>query len=535
MGTWKVIFLVLGIVLTRSEAVFEKVIEIGPESFDGISNELCCSRMLILYDQMATISSVKIVASSEDEVNKVDATISDGNLRLLQLDQPSESVFVQVSLVLGTPIAEISIGSRSEAYVVGLLGSPIGSIVAMGESLVRNCSIWTTVYVGAVSRYSHEESQLWNHQVHLGGSIYPLDFGFRVRTENNAAVCVDAILCGDDQCAGTADLVTKDNGAVVVRGGRFPVLTTNIAGPGFISTCPLTVVRGQAIVSGSDENENGGSVDMCVTEVLESDITDGGSVTYDTACAADDFELFARGAENTPVVGCSQPSTAACNVIFTPDTGQVIEECPSDTDCRIVCFSKASTVNTLQGSDVIPKRLFEVRVGDLVQSYDLDGGQTFSEVFLVQHEGPEGKAVPMNKLHYETMADEGDKLEALTVSALHYILSSIVPKMEYTKVSDLKVGSRIFILDSAGKYQSATIIKFEYVHSPAVNIHTLNDRIVVDGVLASSIASLKLFGVVDTMQLRLMLLPLKVLYLLGASRLVQVLDSLGHRVVKQFL
>uniref|UniRef100_A0A7S3A9P5 Hedgehog protein Hint domain-containing protein n=1 Tax=Rhodosorus marinus TaxID=101924 RepID=A0A7S3A9P5_9RHOD len=506
MGTWKVIFLVLGIVLTRSEAVFEKVIEIGPESFDGISNELCCSRMLILYDQMATISSVKIVASSEDEVNKVDATISDGNLRLLQLDQPSESVFVQVSLVLGTPIAEISIGSRSEAYVVGLLGSPIGSIVAMGESLV-----------------------------HLGGSIYPLDFGFRVRTENNAAVCVDAILCGDDQCAGTADLVTKDNGAVVVRGGRFPVLTTNIAGPGFISTCPLTVVRGQAIVSGSDENENGGSVDMCVTEVLESDITDGGSVTYDTACAADDFELFARGAENTPVVGCSQPSTAACNVIFTPDTGQVIEECPSDTDCRIVCFSKASTVNTLQGSDVIPKRLFEVRVGDLVQSYDLDGGQTFSEVFLVQHEGPEGKAVPMNKLHYETMADEGDKLEALTVSALHYILSSIVPKMEYTKVSDLKVGSRIFILDSAGKYQSATIIKFEYVHSPAVNIHTLNDRIVVDGVLASSIASLKLFGVVDTMQLRLMLLPLKVLYLLGASRLVQVLDSLGHRVVKQFL
>lgn len=87
---------------------------------------------------------------------------------------------------------------------------------------------------------------------------------------------------------------------------------------------------------------------MCVTEVLESDITDGGSVTYDTACAADDFELFARGAENTPVVGCSQPSTAACNVIFTPDTGQIIEECPSDTDCRIVCFSKASTVNTLQ-------------------------------------------------------------------------------------------------------------------------------------------------------------------------------------------
>lgn len=103
----------------------------------------------------------------------------------------------------------------------------------------------------------------------------------------------------------------------------------------------------------------------------------------------------------------------------------------------------------MQGSDVIPKRLFEVRVGDLVQSYDLDGGQTFSEVFLVQHEGPEGKAVPMNKLHYETMADEEDKLEALTVSALHYILSSIVPKMEYTKVSDLKVGSRIFILDSA--------------------------------------------------------------------------------------
>ncbi|KAJ8904287.1 hypothetical protein NDN08_000810 [Rhodosorus marinus] len=506
MGTWNVIILVLGIVLTRCEALSEKVVEIGPESFDSISNELCCSRMLIQYDQMATISSVKIVASSEDEVNKVDPTISNGSLRLLQLGQPSESAFVQVSLVVGTPIKEISIGSRSEAFVVGRLGSPIGSIVAMGDSLV-----------------------------HLGGTVFPLDFGFRVDAGDNAAVCVDNIRCRDDQCSGMTNMLTKDNGVVVVRGGSYPGLATNIVGPGFISTCPLTVIRGQAIVTGSDDNENGGSIEMCVSQVLESDITDGGSVTYDTACAGDDFESFARGAENTPVEGCSQPSTAACSVILTPDSGQIIEECPSDTDCRIVCFAKASTINTLQGSDIIPKRLFEVRVGDLVQSYDLDGRQSFSEVFLVQHEGSNGKAVPMNKLHYETMGDQEEKLQALTVSALHYILSSIVPKMEYTKVSDLNVGSRIFILDCTGKYQSATIRKFEYVHSPAVNIHTLNDRIVVDGVLASSIASLKLFGVVDTMQLRLMLLPLKVLYLLGASRLVQVLDSLGHRAVKQFL
>eukprot|EP00189_Rhodosorus_marinus_P012993 CAMPEP_0184744164 /NCGR_PEP_ID=MMETSP0315-20130426/6984_1 /TAXON_ID=101924 /ORGANISM="Rhodosorus marinus, Strain UTEX LB 2760" /LENGTH=506 /DNA_ID=CAMNT_0027215791 /DNA_START=156 /DNA_END=1676 /DNA_ORIENTATION=+ len=505
MGTWKMIVLVLGISLARCDALSEKVTELGPESFNKISNELCCSRMLIQYDQMATISSVKIVASSEDEVNKIDATISAGSLRLLQLGQPSESAFVQVSLVLGTPLLEISIGSRSEAYVVGLLGSPIGSIVAMGDSLV-----------------------------HIGGAIYPLDLGFDVRTGDNAAVCVEAISCRDDQCSGMANIFTEDNGVVVVRGGSYPTLAANIVGPGFISTCPLTIIRGKAIVTGSDDNENGGSIDMCVSQVLESDITDGGSVAYDTACAGDDFEIFAGGAENTPVEGCSQPSTAACSVILTSDSGQTIEECPSDTDCRIVCFAKTSTVNTLQGSDIIPKRLSEVRVGDLVQSYDLDGRESFSEVFLVQHEGINGKAVPMIKVHYETMGDEEDKPQHLTVSALHYILSSIVPKMEYTKVSDLNVGSRIFILDSEGKYQSAAIRKFEYVHSPAVNIHTLNDRVVVDGVLASSIASLKLFDIVDTMQLRFMLLPLKVLYLLGASRLVQVLDSLGHRVVKHF-
>jgi len=184
-----------------------------------------------------------------------------------------------------------------------------------------------------------------------------------------------------------------------------------------------------------------------------------------------------------------------------------------------ICFSAFSTVKMADGQ---MKTLDEVRVGDMVESVDSQGRRTFSEVFLIQH-GKQTAVRRLRQIHYNTL--DAKASGAITLSNTH-LLRVAKHKDEFVPAKSIKAGSKIFVVpESESEATAAVVTKILNVRLPVRNIHTMNDRIVVDGVVASSTTDALPF-----LLSRILLAPLKVLHKMGLGNVVKYIDTYSHKL-----
>ncbi|KAJ8908362.1 hypothetical protein NDN08_005072 [Rhodosorus marinus] len=191
-------------------------------------------------------------------------------------------------------------------------------------------------------------------------------------------------------------------------------------------------------------------------------------------------------------------------------------ECQED-----ICFSAYSSVRLSDGET---KSVQDVKVGDSVESVDSRGRRTFSEVYLIQHEG-KVSATTLRRIHYSTVDGKGSG--AITLSGAH-MLRKAKEEDTFVPAKTIEKGSTIFVVvQDELEATEALVTEVSSVRHPVRNIHTMNDRIVVDGVVASSTTELVPFSVA-----RLLLAPLKLLYKIGLHEVVTSFDAYAHKLAK---
>uniref|UniRef100_A0A7S1TAU4 Hint domain-containing protein n=1 Tax=Compsopogon caeruleus TaxID=31354 RepID=A0A7S1TAU4_9RHOD len=186
-----------------------------------------------------------------------------------------------------------------------------------------------------------------------------------------------------------------------------------------------------------------------------------------------------------------------------------------------ICFSRDSSVLLDSG---VYTTLGEVRVGDRVQSVDDNGRSVFSEVFLTQHSSST-RPTAMLSISIE------NSHEPLVVTHDHYVRVPTVSN-PYVKASSLRVGDSIYVVVK-GSMERRPIAGISHAMGVPRNVHTMNDRIVVNGVVASCITSNQVFGL-DTMNIRHLLVPLKVMHKMGLTSAVSIIDRAVHNIYRSF-
>mmetsp|Transcript_3688 Transcript_3688/g.11017 ORF Transcript_3688/g.11017 Transcript_3688/m.11017 type:complete len:334 (+) Transcript_3688:63-1064(+) len=186
-----------------------------------------------------------------------------------------------------------------------------------------------------------------------------------------------------------------------------------------------------------------------------------------------------------------------------------------------ICFAAHSKVRLMNGAE---KELQEVQVGDMVESFNKDGDRVFSEVFMVQH-GDQSKPVEMRRLAYSAEELSG----AITVSGRHLIAGSL--KGDLVRADTLREGSQIFVQTADGP-KAAYVTQITKVFAAPRNVHTMNDHIVVDGVLVSPFTDLHL-SYYSVPLAKMLLAPLKGLHLFGLRVLVKSLDLAGNYIERR--
>ncbi|KAJ8907556.1 hypothetical protein NDN08_007667 [Rhodosorus marinus] len=180
-----------------------------------------------------------------------------------------------------------------------------------------------------------------------------------------------------------------------------------------------------------------------------------------------------------------------------------------------VCFGGSSSVRILQDGQEKSVRVDQVKVGDRVESVQ-NGRRVFSEVFLVQHDRDEALH-EMLAIRY-LASDQKDQWLRLTHSHLVY-----TSDWNRKRAGDLVVGdSLLTVSDPDASLQPAKIVAVEKVVDIVRNLHTQNDRIVVEGIVASAMTDYRLGPL--PLQYPILLLPFKVLHWVGLSNIVHGLD-----------
>lgn len=173
--------------------------------------------------------------------------------------------------------------------------------------------------------------------------------------------------------------------------------------------------------------------------------------------------------------------------------------------------------------------LEDVNVGDKVLSVDRAGRTTYSEVFLAQHKDDKSlRRVLLVK--YETaLGAEG----VLTVTGGHLLVTAMNRgRFHYSPADELVPGAELYLLGENMTVQKGRVTSVEPSMSRVRNIHTMNDRIVVDGVVGSCVARVDALSIVPYWHsvISMVTLPLKAMHKLGLHASVKLLDSAARSV-----
>ena len=205
-----------------------------------------------------------------------------------------------------------------------------------------------------------------------------------------------------------------------------------------------------------------------------------------------------------------------------------------DSGSSLVCFGAAMEVSVMrrgvEAASTAP--LADVRSGDRVLSVDARGRPVYSEVFRVQHG---------DDLHERMMlridAQGAQKEASLIVSARHLVATRGKDgKVVLVAADALAPGSVLLSpADSGGGGGDELVVRsVTSTKSRVRNVHTMNDRIVVGGVVASCMTApapyLPISADAHPAIGSALFTPLKILHKLGQRRAVELLDGALHRL-----
>eukprot|EP00189_Rhodosorus_marinus_P009223 CAMPEP_0184751934 /NCGR_PEP_ID=MMETSP0315-20130426/43310_1 /TAXON_ID=101924 /ORGANISM="Rhodosorus marinus, Strain UTEX LB 2760" /LENGTH=800 /DNA_ID=CAMNT_0027231237 /DNA_START=177 /DNA_END=2580 /DNA_ORIENTATION=- len=226
----------------------------------------------------------------------------------------------------------------------------------------------------------------------------------------------------------------------------------------------------------------------------------------------------------TPTDAPATPTPTPTDAPATP-TASPSSPTPTPTPtAEPVCFSAESEVKVVRGNLVEKIALREVRAGDLVEAFSATGELLFSETVLVQHANSEA-ATELLEVSYE---GANAKTGTLKVTGNHLVLEELNPR-RFVKAQSLKVGGELLIVGDDWREPSrARITSIDKTNGPVRNVLTMNNMVVVDGVLASSFTAV--LNIPTRIQAAL-LAPFKVLHLLGLNAVADYLDKAVHSFV----
>jgi len=208
----------------------------------------------------------------------------------------------------------------------------------------------------------------------------------------------------------------------------------------------------------------------------------------------------------TPDASSSLLPTSSPEPTESPDPSESPE--PNQADC----FGVSETVVS-ESRGVIS--VGSVRVGERILSTDDSGNPEYSAVFLIQHEHRSERRALLNIKH-----EKGKVI----VSKGHFLLTE---RMHLQAADHFVAGDALMMIESTSK-----IVGISEVHDRVLNLHTVNGRLVVDGVVASSFSRVKVFGVeVPLPVLRLSLIPVRVLYTLKLHAIASILNEAASRLI----
>ena len=201
-----------------------------------------------------------------------------------------------------------------------------------------------------------------------------------------------------------------------------------------------------------------------------------------------------------------------------------------------VCFAADSKINVLnKNGTIISKQITEISTGDLVESSDSRGQVTFSEVWAIMHTN---ETETSDVLVFEMKTKDGNSTHlALTSEHFLYVLPDSNSRGNYKKyilkkAKDLRIGDKLFVhnsqnsVSSRDSFTETTVTSINLHRARVVNILTMNDRIVVNGVLASTYGENQQFYTVAA-------LGPKFLYKITGPAIPNQMVNLGNKYIQE--
>jgi len=189
------------------------------------------------------------------------------------------------------------------------------------------------------------------------------------------------------------------------------------------------------------------------------------------------------------------------------------------------CVGVETRVGSRRGEEreAINRRAEDIRPGDEVLSFDVDGNVVWTEVVLVQHlQAPvSAKTIGLNLENDFT----------LHITPNHLVRQE---KQKWVTADALEIGSTILFADVDSKLDFMSVEFIEKYPKPerVVNIHTMNNHILAEGVAISVHSKTRFYGTdIPLWTLEMLRLPFKFFHRLGLTSVATSLDvSISSRL-----
>jgi len=144
-------------------------------------------------------------------------------------------------------------------------------------------------------------------------------------------------------------------------------------------------------------------------------------------------------------------------------------------------------------------------------------------VFLIQHQKSNENRNLLKIVH-----ENGH----LIVSSKHYLMKNTQHELQVAEL--FKVGDDLMVISNDGLVKTSKVVDVTQVTEPLRNVHTVNDRLLVNGVMASSFPEVEISGAKIPVSLqRVAVIPLRILYGMNLNGIGSLLDESVHALVSK--
>eukprot|EP00190_Bangiopsis_sp_CCMP1999_P001000 CAMPEP_0198731722 /NCGR_PEP_ID=MMETSP1475-20131203/31704_1 /TAXON_ID= ORGANISM="Unidentified sp., Strain CCMP1999" /NCGR_SAMPLE_ID=MMETSP1475 /ASSEMBLY_ACC=CAM_ASM_001111 /LENGTH=650 /DNA_ID=CAMNT_0044494723 /DNA_START=201 /DNA_END=2153 /DNA_ORIENTATION=- len=191
------------------------------------------------------------------------------------------------------------------------------------------------------------------------------------------------------------------------------------------------------------------------------------------------------------------------------------------------CFGASSLVTVRkEGRDVVTT-MDSVKVGDEILSVDSRGRPVYTKAYLIEH-GEDNSQQDVLLIDY---VNAQGRTATLTVTKRHLLPVDLGDGFGFKPAEKIRPGSQIEIFDGSHHLRPAVVSDVRRSTGLVRNILTMNNKIIVDGVVATCFAELFRWQWVTSWYIldSVIVLPLKFLYLVGLHDFGSTLRSFAAR------